>query len=272
MSAMSSKTTQVATDLPPGIEASEELYQRVYVWQLPIRIFHWTNAGAISVLFATGLMISDPALTSGGEAWEVMTVATIRKIHYIAAFVFLIGFLWRVYWFYFGNVYARSGMPRPWRPSWWKGLFTQSMDYIKLRGGTPHLGHNSLAGLSYTIFVICLGWLQILTGFAMYSENSPDGFWASLCGWVLPLMGGSAQVHAWHHLFAWSFLFFVILHVYIVFLDAREYRNGLIVSMITGFKFRRIRKKRLHSGSDAAGPLDEDPDTHQGEHRDEDQA
>jgi hypothetical protein len=40
-----------------------------------------------------------------------------------------------------------------------------------------HLGHNALAGLSYTIFVIGLGWLQILTGLALYSETNPGGFW-----------------------------------------------------------------------------------------------
>ena len=238
---MSDKPSMSQVHFPPGAEVPRALYQRVYVWQLPIRIFHWTNAAAVTVLFATGLMISNPTLTSGGEAWQVMTVATIRKIHYIAAFVFAIGFLWRIYWFYMGNVYARSGLPRPWKASWWRDLFSQSKDYLTLHFGTPHLGHNSLAGLSYTMFVIGLGWIQIFTGFAMYSENTPDSLLAHATGWVLPLLGGSAQVHAWHHLFAWLFLFFVILHLYIVFLDARQYRNGLVVSMVTGFKFRRLR-------------------------------
>jgi Ni/Fe-hydrogenase 1 B-type cytochrome subunit len=44
----------------------------------------------------------------------------------------------------------------------------------------------------------------------------------------------------WHDLFAWGFVLFVILHVYIVFLDARNYHNGLISGMITGHKFRQL--------------------------------
>ena len=48
------------------------------------------------------------------------------------------------------------------------------------------------------------------------------------------------RTHAWHHLFAWGFLWFIILHVYIVILDSRQYRNGLIGSMIHGNKFRKV--------------------------------
>lgn len=239
---MSSETTSARGKPTAGRGQAEDLYTRIYVWQWPIRLFHWTNAAAVTTLFVTGLLIAFPSLTSTGEPWEVLTVAKIRKIHFIAAFVFLIGFCWRVFWFYMGNRYARSGMPRPWRKAWWSDLFEQAWHYLSLEFGTPHAGHNSLAGLSYTIFVIALGWFQIFTGFAMYSENQPDGLWAGLTGWVLPLLGGSARVHALHHLGAWLFLVFVILHLYIVFLDARQYRNGLIVSMITGFKFKRTRK------------------------------
>lgn len=237
---MSSKTTMAKGGLRPGSNATDLSCERVYVWEWPVRLLHWTNAAAITALFITGLLISNPTLTSEGPAWEVMTVATIRKIHYISAFVFLIGFLCRVYWFFFGNTHARSGMPRFWRADWWRGLTAQAKEYLTFEFGTPDLGHNALAGLSYTFFIIGLGLLQMLTGFAMYSENSPDGFWAGLTGWVLPLLGGSAQVHVWHHLFAWGFLVFVILHTYIVFLDARQYRNGLIRSMITGFKIRKV--------------------------------
>ncbi|WP_363269330.1 cytochrome b/b6 domain-containing protein, partial [Flavobacterium sp.] len=35
-------------------------YKRAYIWQLPVRIFHWANALAIIVLIITGLLISHP--------------------------------------------------------------------------------------------------------------------------------------------------------------------------------------------------------------------
>ena len=70
------------------------------------------------------------------------------------------------------------------------------------------------------------------------SESNSGGFWDGLVGWVIPLMGGSFRTHMWHHFFAWLFIVFAIVHVYIVILDSRQYRNGLIGSMITGMKFR----------------------------------
>ena len=69
----------------------------------------------------------------------------------------------------------------------------------------------------------------------------PEGIIGSLTGWVLPLLGGSFRTHMWHHFLAWMLLVFFILHVHIVLLDSRQYRNGLIGSMITGYKFRRWR-------------------------------
>jgi Ni/Fe-hydrogenase 1 B-type cytochrome subunit len=229
-----------------ALESLEPLgarYQRVYVWQRPIRIFHWINAASITVLFLTGIYIADPFLTAIGEPYKVSVMGWVRQVHFISAFVFLVSFLWRIYWFYVGNEFARSGFPFVWRRSWWSDLFHQAWDYLRGDFGSPHLGHNALAGLTYTIFVIGLGWGQILTGFALYSESNPGGFWDGLVGWVIPLLGGSFRTHMWHHLFAWGFAVFAILHVYIVLLDAHQYRNGLVSAMITGRKFRRVREK-----------------------------
>jgi len=100
-----------------------------------------------------------------------------------------------------------------------------------------HLGHNALGGLAYTTLVIGLGWLQILSGLALYSESNPGGFWDHLVGWMIPLFGGSYRMHMWHHLFAWGFIVFAIVHVYIVLYDDRQYKNGLLSSMVAGFKF-----------------------------------
>lgn len=225
------------TTTTPGVR-----YERIYVWEWGVRLIHWGNAAALTVLFLTGLYISDPIFTTSGEPFDVFLMARVRQVHFTAAYVFLVLFLWRIYWFWFGNKYARSGFPYVWKRRWWGDLIRQAWDYVKLDLGHPHLGHNSLAGLSYTLFVIGLGWGQLLTGFALLSESNPDGFWGRLVGWVIPLLGGSFRTHMWHHLFAWGFLVFAILHVYIVMLDSRQYRNGLISSMITGFKFKPVQK------------------------------
>ena len=227
-----------------------ERYERVYVWQWPIRIFHWTIVASITALFGTGLLIANPILTASGEPFGIFVHARVRQVHFISAFVFAVAYLWRVYWFLMGNRYARTGFPFVWRPSWWRDLAQQAWDYLRFDFGTPHLGHNSLGGLSYTVFVVGLGLVQIITGFALYGQSNPGGFLDGIFGWVIPLLGGSARTHMWHHLFAWGFPLFAILHVYIVMLDARQYRNGLLISMITGHKFRSARPREESSDED----------------------
>ncbi len=213
------------------------VFRRRYVWEWPIRIFHWTNAGCVFGLFATGLYIAHPVLTPEGEAWNHFVMASARKIHFLLAYVFLVNFLWRSYWFWMGNEYARSGFPYVWRPKWWADLVRQGWDYLRLERGHIHLGHNPLGGLAYTIGVIGLGWLQMLLGFALFSQTNPDGFWAVTAGWVIPLLGGAFPTLMWHHLLAWGFVVFTILHVYIVFYDGQQFKNGLVGSMISGEKF-----------------------------------
>jgi len=215
----------------------EQYFRREYVWELPVRITHWVNALCLVTLFLTGLYISHPVLAPSGEAYRHFVMGRVRQIHFAAALIFIVSFLLRIYWFWVGNNYARSGFPFVWRPSWWADLFRQARDYLRLERGHVHLGHNSLGGITYTICMVGLGWAQIFTGMALYSESKPGGVIDHLFGWVLPLLGGSLQTHMWHHLFAWGFVFFAIVHVYVVLYDSAQYKNGLITAIISGYKF-----------------------------------
>lgn len=229
---MASNTYPVLNPSPKELQ-----YARKYVWEFPVRLCHWLNVLAITVLFATGMYIASPVLAPNGEAWQHFVMGRVRQIHFIAGYILLLSFLLRIYWFYVGNNYARSGFPFIWRRAWWADLLAQARQYLRLDRGHVHLGHNALAGLSYTFFVIVIGWCQILTGLALYSEVNRGGFWDRLLGWIIPLCGGSFRVHMLHHTLAWSFVVFVILHLYIVLFDDRQFKNGLISSMVAGFKF-----------------------------------
>ena len=225
------------TTLSTALDRPEVRYGRKYVWEWPVRFTHWVTVLTVTLMFLTGLYISFPQLAPAGEPYNHFVMGRIRQIHFAAGMVFVFSFLARVYWFYVGNNYARSGFPFVWRPGWWADLIAQGRRYLALDRGHVHLGHNALAGLFYTIFVIGLGWCQIFTGLALYSESNPGGFWDHLLGWVIPLLGGSFRVHMWHHLFAWGFLVFFVLHIYVVLFDSHQYRNGLISSIVAGFKF-----------------------------------
>ena len=211
-------------------------YGRVYVWEAPVRLAHWVDAISIVVLFATGLLISQPQLSPIGEPFDNFWMGRVREVHFIFAYLLTTSILLRVYWFLRGNRYARSGFPTFWRFSWWRAVFAQFLQYFRTARGRVDVGHNALAGASYAAF-FALALFQMLTGFALFGQVNRGGFWDRLTGWVIPLLGGSYQTQMWHHLASWGFVVFIILHVYIVIYDSRLYRNGLIDAMISGFKF-----------------------------------
>jgi len=231
-----------ALDSARGATARGERFERIYVWEFPVRIFHAVNAVCVVVLFATGLYMAHPVLVTSGEAWEHFAMGRVRQVHFASGFIFAVSYAVRVVWFFIGNEYARSGFPAFWRAGWWKEVTNQAFLYLRLETGRPHLGHNALAGLAYAIFIFGFGLLQILTGLSLYSQSDPGGSLDAWVGWVIPLFGSPFNTLMWHHLFAWAFVFFVILHLYIIWLDSREYRNGLIGSIIHGNKFRRIEE------------------------------
>jgi len=211
-------------------------YGRRYVWEFPIRLSHWVNAIAIAALVLTGLYIGAPILHPSGEAYKNFLMGRMREVHFAFGFALLIGIAIRVYWFFVGNNYARSGFPLFWRKSWYKAVFGQIVEYMHIERGHIHIGHNSLAGASYAGFFAMCGF-EGITGLAMYGESNPGGFWDRLCGWTTPLLGGSFRVHMWHHMVAWLIVVFLVFHLYIAIYDAVLYKNGLIDSIISGPKF-----------------------------------
>ena len=68
--------------------------RRVYVWELPVRFYHWLNALVIVALIVTGFYISNPlALMSQREAAEQYTMGWFKYIHFAAAYLFFFNFL-----------------------------------------------------------------------------------------------------------------------------------------------------------------------------------
>ncbi len=218
------------------------LYQEQYVWRLPVRWYHWINALSVTVLFLTGIYIATPLFAPAvGEATWYHQMAWIRYIHFGTAFIFIANFLFRLYWGLFGkDPYARFTGFKPWKPIWWgKPFRDQLASYFFLRKDEPnYCGHNPVAALTYFLFVFCGSLFMIFTGLAMYSESNPDGFLNSVFGWVIPLFGGSMRVHTVHHLVAWAFVVFLILHLYAIVRHDIMDKSSVTSSMITGYKTR----------------------------------
>ena len=88
-------------------------FKRVFVWELPVRIFHWLNVLALIVLVVTGFLIANPpALLSNAEATDLHFFGWIRFLHFAAAYIFFFVMILRIYWAFVGNKYAS------WRAFW----------------------------------------------------------------------------------------------------------------------------------------------------------
>ena len=74
-----------------------------------MRIVHWTIVFALIVLSVTGYYIYDPFLGGQrhGPGHPGFTMGSMRFVHEAAGFVFIAAVLFRIYWAFVGNRYAR---------------------------------------------------------------------------------------------------------------------------------------------------------------------
>jgi Ni/Fe-hydrogenase 1 B-type cytochrome subunit len=113
----------------------------VYVYEAPVRLWHWVNAAAFMVLAITGYLIGSPLPSTGGEA------SYIRFAHFSAGYVLAIGLVGRTYWALVGNYYAKELYWVPlfqlayWQDVW--GMF-KWYAFLSPRPG-QYIGHNPLA-------------------------------------------------------------------------------------------------------------------------------
>ncbi|MGB5362036.1 MAG: Ni/Fe-hydrogenase, b-type cytochrome subunit [Aureibaculum sp.] len=225
-------------------------FKRVMVWELPVRLFHWLNVLSILVLVVTGFLIANPpALLSSAEATNLHSFGIVRFIHFTAAYFFFFVMILRIYWAFMGNKFASWRAFWPFSRKMWNNFWhVLKIDIMLLNEKEENIsnisiGHNSVATLSY-IVMFFLALVQVFTGFALYADLS--SWWLpKLFTWVIPLFGGDFIVRTIHHITMWLFIFFSMVHVYLVFYHDWLEGRGEVSSMFGGYKFvdeRRIKK------------------------------
>ncbi len=219
---------------PPVVE--ETNIERVYVWDLVVRLTHWTIVLAIFVLTFTGIYIGNPFITNTGPAGANFTMGYMKIIHFYTAIVFSVAVVSRIIWMFVGPYHARWHRFLPVHPHRRRSMWGTFKFYVFLQPTPPlAIGHNPLAGLIYAA-VYALFILMILTGLSLYSVSAHASY-MKMWDFLLPVFGGPQTARWIHHITMWLILGFFCHHIWSAFVVARVEKNGILDSIFSGYKF-----------------------------------
>jgi len=228
-----------ATGVDLGAIEHGATIKSVYVYEAPVRLWHWINALSITVLAVTGYFIGSPLPTMPGEASAHYLMGYIRFAHFAAGYLMAVGLLGRLYWAFVGNHHARELFTLPiTQKAYWQEVLTMFKWYAFLiPQPSRYVGHNPLARAAMFFGFLFISVFMLCTGFALYGEGAQSGSWAErVFGWVIPLMGQSQDVHTWHHFGLWAMVMFVLLHVYAAIREDIMGRQSIVSTMISGYR------------------------------------
>lgn len=208
-------------------------YVKHHCWSILLRLFHWMFALSIVFLVVTGFYINNPWTNTMIEGSFSFPMATMRYIHYIAAYTFSAAVAIRLFLYIFGNAQERIWDILPITGRNINNLKMTLLQYSYISDEhDERLGHNILAGLAYlitfvaAIFMVCSGF------FMLYPEAA---FWQ---GWGVTLFGSQQFARYLHHLLMWWFMIFAVIHIYLCIWNDCSEPEGLISSIFTGAKFK----------------------------------
>jgi cytochrome b len=181
--------------------------QSKMVWDLPVRVFHWS----LVLLFFTAWF------TGEDDRW--------LDIHIFAGYAILALIVFRFAWGFSGTHFARFKQ--------FSYSFSEAWDYVlkALKGHPPrYIGHNP-AG-SWAIYLLLLGiFLVVFSGFFVFGGEEGHGPAASLVsnplGWIAKNI---------HNGLATAMMTLVAVHVAGVVFESYHLKEKLVLSMINGRK------------------------------------
>jgi cytochrome b len=181
---------------------------KVLVWDLPLRLFHW--------LLVLLVVVSVVSAQIGGNAMQ---------IHMLSGYTILTLLLFRILWGFAGSTHARFA-------SFVRGP-AAVVSYLRgLPRNEPgaHLGHNP-AGAWSVILMLAVLLLQVATGLFANDDISTEGPLAKLVSKAL-----SDRITGVHHLNVVLLYVLIGLHLSAVAFYLFYKRENLVKPMLTGFK------------------------------------
>jgi cytochrome b len=178
----------------------------VKVWDLPVRLFHWTLALSFLLCF--------------------LSEDDLPLIHINAGYLMGGLLIFRLLWGFIGSPHARFG-DFVQRPAAVLIYLRESLHFQAPR----HLGHNPAGGAMVIALMSCLS-LTVLSGLALYGATD---FAGPLAGWF---RGGLAAdiLEAVHEFLANFSLVLIGLHLGGVLFSSLAHGENLVKSMFNGMK------------------------------------
>jgi cytochrome b len=199
----------------PEPEKAQASLVRMWLWDWPIRIFHWTLVLAVS-----GAVVS---ANLGGE-WMVW--------HGRAGLLVLGLLVFRLIWGLFGSSHARFArfFPTPARLlAYWRGQWQD-------------VGHNPMSGVAIMLMLLLLGW-QAGTG--LFSTDDID-FYGPLFALVDERL--AKWLTGWHHRTGDWLLGIIGLHVAAILYYRIVKKDNLLGPMLTGWKYLTAQQAESVAG------------------------
>jgi Ni/Fe-hydrogenase 1 B-type cytochrome subunit len=213
---------------------------RIFDW--PCRAWHWSNALLVVVLIGSGYVIGTPLPSSAGDTSSLYVMGWLRFAHLASGQIFALGFLFRVYWAFYGNQYSwQLFSPMIWKKSWTDGFWAQVKWNLLMTGKAPrYVGLNPMANVIMLVLFVIPSLLTILTGFAMLAEVTGHDSWQYFWfGWMVSIFGNTLDLHLLHRLSMWALMCFVMAHVYMAVREDVVGRQTMISTMLSGVRLYR---------------------------------
>ncbi len=212
--------------------------ERVYMYGMYERLWHWLQTAAILLLIFTGLIIHRP------DVFSAFSFRYIVLVHNVLAAILVVNAVFSLF-YHLASGEIRQFLPHPY------GFFDQAIEQTKfyLSGifrnaehpfeKTPDRKLNPLQQMTYFAILNILLPLQILTGLLMWGAQRFPG--------ATDAVGGLPLLAPFHTLIAWFFATFIVLHVYLTTTGPTPLAG--IRAMIMGWDEVEVHGSGPHSAS-----------------------
>jgi Ni/Fe-hydrogenase 1 B-type cytochrome subunit len=223
----------------------------IFVWSRNIRLFHWINVIAITLLICIGSIILNAKLFGVSTDGKIL----LKTMHVIVGYVFAINLMFRLLIGFIGKAHERWGKVLPFN----KG-FTRELSEFKQNKNSAYKGHNP-AGKLMVFSLLFLMLMQVISGLVIAGTDiyyPPFGkyFVQSIAAdkqnldVIKPYSKVNIDETAYKNMRAlrtpfitvhvysfYGLLFLIPLHILGVLVAERKEKTALVSAMITGYKY-----------------------------------